>query len=147
MKRALLHLLLIAFVLTGCQVGDQHALDELAKCANIHFSVPPHLVAQHYGADFAGGQTVSAIVDTGQDQVGQFEQLSGLGQFRPGVPPEWQQEHWMDAAVTETLKSGTGNTQYYDYHPSFPARWIVIHDNGNGQRRIFIRAYCEGDAR
>ncbi|QIS14624.1 hypothetical protein [Nocardia arthritidis] len=148
MRRALALLLPAAFLLIGCKAefGEKSAPDELAKCANIHFAAAPHVAAQHFAADFGAGRTVSAIVDVPQDQVAPFQQLSALGRFTPGVPPEWRSEHWMDSAVADALKADTGNIQFNDYHPPFPARWIVIHDSGNDQRRIFIKAYCEGDA-
>jgi hypothetical protein len=63
------------------------------------------------------------------------------------VPVEWRSENWLDASLAEALNIDAGNLEFSDYHPPFPARWVVVHDSGAGQRRIFVKAYCEGDAR
>ncbi|RMI35463.1 hypothetical protein EBN03_04185 [Nocardia stercoris] len=133
-----------AFVLSGCGSGDTPPLDDMAKCANIHFATTPKVIAQHRTVDFGTGRTASVVVDTTKDQLDSFEQLSAIGPLTPGVPSEWRSEQWMDAAVAESLKTDTGNTQFHDYHPTAPARWIVVHDQGGDQRRVYIKVYCEG---
>ncbi|MQY21417.1 hypothetical protein [Nocardia macrotermitis] len=147
MRHAVVLLLSSAFLLAGCGTTEKPVLDDLATCANIHFAAAPNVVAQHRAADFGSGRTISAIVETRSDQVESFEKLSALGRSTPGVPTEWRSEQWMAQSLAYPLKTDTGNISFSDYHPPSPARWIVIHDSGGGQRQIFIKAYCEGDAR
>ncbi|MQY26063.1 hypothetical protein [Nocardia aurantia] len=147
MRSAVVLLLSAASVLAGCGTGEKPVLDELSACANIHFAETPHVVTEHRAADFGAGRTLSVVVDVPPEPTQTFEQLSGLGPFTPGVPDEWRSERWMDESLTAALRTDTGNTRFSDYHPPFPARWVVVHDSGAGQRRIFVKAYCEGDAR
>ncbi|MFF3571421.1 hypothetical protein ACFYXQ_26940 [Nocardia jiangxiensis] len=126
-------------VLAGCSPGDTSTVDAMAR--EIHFTSPPHVVADQSGALFVSGQTLWAVVDIPLNQLDTFRQRSRLGQFSAGVPLDIPGYFKGAGAVADVLKTDDGNVSVEDAH-AIPARRVAAHTTGSGERRVFIGVLC-----
>lgn len=126
--------------LSSCTT-DSNTLGEVAKCGNIHFATPPKVVAENRNQSFNGDRVLELVTDIPQAETASFKELSGLSNFMPGVPNEWRSTYWQEKGVADALKSDYGN-EYAKEASQIPARWVVVHADGGGRARIYVRVAC-----
>ncbi|MFF0542334.1 hypothetical protein ACFYTF_05805 [Nocardia thailandica] len=116
-------------------------LDEVARCGGIRFPRTPVIVAENDAYVFHGDEIYEVVADVPEGDLDAFRTGSGLGAFGPGFPKYWAQNYWTQGAAAGLLAGG-GDYASVGETTRLPARWVVVRDNGDGTRRVFVRVAC-----
>ncbi|MFD6393643.1 hypothetical protein [Nocardia sp. NPDC060259] len=123
----------------GCSADPADGLSHLSTCANIFFPENVEVVWYEHDTRFRESTSV-AVVDIPIGSVSEFKQRSGFAEFAPGVPASWK-SYWDATGMGDLLTTDAGNEHSVEGYRD-PRRYVVIHDDGDEKRRIFVHTDC-----
>lgn len=123
----------------GCSADQGEEVNHLSACAGLPLPDGANVAWYQHDSRFRESTSV-AVVDLPIGSVDEFKRRSGFAEFAPGVPSSWK-TYWEATGMNDFLTSDVGNEHSVEGYRD-PRRYVVIHDGGDGKRRVFIHADC-----
>lgn len=129
----------VAVGIGGCSAGQDGEVSHLSTCASLPLPDGAEVVWYQHDSRFRASTSV-AVIELPVGSVDEFKRRSGFAEFAPGVPPSWK-TYWETTGMNDPLATDGGNEHSVEGYRD-PRRYVVIHDGGDGNRRVFIHADC-----